>query len=96
MNTPIRPEEKKRILSQALWDLNMTPEEFEGVIRGVIVKDWPTRGFCVARLLESVNWYDVVKIFSPAELCAVWDEARGYLRSESIRKGMDFACGLLQ
>lgn len=89
-------EEQKSILSQALWDLNMTPEEFAGIIRGSIVKNWPKRGFCIARLLESVNWFDVVKVFSPAELCAEWEEAEAYLRSDSIRKGMEFACRTLR
>jgi hypothetical protein len=96
INITMLPEEKKMILSQALWDLNLTPEEFEGIIKGAVVRSWPDRGFCVARLLESVNWYDVVKIFSLAEICAVWEEARKHLRSESIRKGMDFACGILR
>jgi hypothetical protein len=85
-------EEAKKIITQALWDLNMTPDEFVGVIQGTLERSWPTRGFCVARLLESANWFDIIKIFSPAEICAVWAEAEKYLRSESIRKGMEFAC----
>lgn len=89
-------EEQKKMLSQALWDLNLTAEEFSGIIRGSIARKWPSRGFCVARLLESVNWFDVVKIVSPAEICAAWEEAKGYLRIESIRKGMEFACRTLR
>jgi len=79
-------EDKKKIISQALWDLNTTPEEFVDIIRGNVIREWPSQGFCVARLLESVNWFDVVKVFSPVEICEVWEEARKYIRSESIRK----------
>jgi hypothetical protein len=89
-------EESKKLISQALWDLNITPEEFVGIIRGTASRKWPDRGFCVARLVESVNWYDVVKIFSPAEICAAWEEAKKYTRTESIRKGMEFACRTLR
>lgn len=89
-------EEKRRVLSQALWDLNLTPDEFADIIEGRIVRAWPDRGFCVARLLESVTWFDVVKIFSPADLCAVWNEARKHVRDSSITKGMDFACRILR
>lgn len=92
----ISSEEQKTILSQALWDLNLTPDEFAGIIRGSITRRWPSREFCVARLLESVNWFDVVKIFTPAELCAAWEGARKHSRSDSIRKGMDFACRALR
>ena len=89
-------EKKKQILSQALWDLTLTPEEFAGIIRGSVVKKWPDRGFCVARLLESVNWFDVVMVFTPKEICPLWDEAKRYVRAKSIREGMDFACRVLR
>jgi len=95
MGIPLN-EEKRKIISQALWDLNLTPDEFVGIIRGTMAKKWPDRGFCVARLVESVNWYDVVKIFSPAEICAEWEEAKKYSRNTSIRKGMEFACRALR
>lgn len=88
--------QKKRIISQALWDLNITPEEFVGIIRGSAKRKWPDRGFCVARLLESVNWFEVVKIFTPSEICGAWEAAKKYSRNESIRKGMEFACRALR
>jgi hypothetical protein len=89
-------EGMKKIISQALWDLNLTPEEFVGIIRGSTDRQWPDRGFCVARLLESVNWFDIVKIFSPIEICSAWEEAKKHLRTDSIRKGMEFACRTLR
>lgn len=89
-------EEERKIISQALWDLNVPPEDFVGIIRGSIVRKWPERGFCVARLLESVNWFDVVKIFSPEEICEAWKSAEKYARNESIQKGMEFACRTLR
>jgi len=92
----ILPLEAKKILSQALWDLNLTPEEFLEIIEGKTKKKWPGRGFCVARLLESVNWFDIVKIIEPRELCSLWKDAKKYVRAKSIREGMDFACRVLQ
>ncbi len=92
----ILDDKKKRIISQALWDLNLTPEEFVGIIKGDSVRKWPDKGFCVARLLESINWFDVVKIFTPVEICRLWGEAKRYVRIKSIREGMDFACRILR
>lgn len=89
-------DEQKRIISQALWDLNMTPEEFAAVIRGKTTRNRPDRGFCAARLLESVNWFDIVKIFSPSEICEAWEEAKKYSKNDTIRKGMEFACRSLR
>lgn len=80
---------QKRIISPALGDLNMTPEEFAAVMRGKTTRNWPDRGFCVARLLESVNWFDIVKIFPPPEICEAWDEAKKYSRNDTIRKGLE-------
>ena len=54
--------EDKKIISQALWDMNLTPEEFLDIIEGKSERKWPERGFCVARVLESVSWFDIVKI----------------------------------
>ncbi|MBI4650796.1 hypothetical protein HY745_05820 [Candidatus Desantisbacteria bacterium] len=59
----------KKIISQALWDINLSPEEFLDIINGTSNKKWPVRGFCVARLLESVNWFDIVKIIEPKKIC---------------------------
>jgi hypothetical protein len=75
----ILPSEAKKILSQALWDLNLTPEEFLEIIEGETNRKWPERGFCVARLLESVNWFDIVKIIEPRKLCSLWKDAKKYV-----------------
>lgn len=89
-------EEQKDILKQALWDLNLDPEEFLEIIEGKSSRKWPDRAFCVARLLESVNWFDVVKIIDPRKICDIWIEAKKHVRFKSIREGMDFACRILQ
>jgi hypothetical protein len=89
-------EEQRRILKQCLWDMNLTPEEFLDIIEGRSTRKWPERAFCVARLLESVNWFKVVKIIDPEILCKLWNEARRYVRFKEIKEGMDFACRILQ
>jgi hypothetical protein len=88
--------EEKSILSQALWDLNLTPDEFLDILEGRATRKWPDRAFCVARLLESVNWFKIVRIINPRILCGVWEEARRYVRFKEIKEGMDFACRILQ
>jgi len=89
-------EEQRSILKQCLWDLNLTPEEFLAIIEGRSARKWPERGFCVARLLESVNWFKIVKIIEPRVLCGLWGEARRHVRFKEIKEGMDFACRILQ
>src|SRR3989338_3694183 len=89
-------EEKRRILKQALWDLNLSPEEFLDIIEGRSTRKWPDRAFCVARLLESVNWFKIVKVVEPRVLCKLWQDAKKYVRFNSIKEGMDFACRILQ
>jgi hypothetical protein len=88
-------EEQRSILKQALWDLNMGPDEFLDIIEGRSTRKWPDRGFCVARLLESVNWFDIVRIVEPKQICASWKTAQKHVRVQSIKKGMDFACRIL-
>jgi len=89
-------EEQRKILKQCLWDMNLTPEEFLDIIEGRSTRKWPERAFCVARLLESVNWFDIVRIVPPKEICSLWAEAKKYIRVKSIKEGMDFACTILQ
>ena len=89
-------DEQKGILKQCLWDMNLTPEEFLDIIEGRSRRKWPERAFCVARLLESVNWFDIVKIIEPEKICRLWDEAKRYVRFKSIKEGIDFACRVLQ
>ncbi len=89
-------EERDRILSQALWDLRLSPAEFLEIVEGKSKRSWPDRGFCVARLLESVNWFKIVRIINPKVLCGAWKNARQYVRVPEIREGMDFASRLLR
>lgn len=89
-------KEKEKILKQCLWDMNITAEEFLAIIEGKSKRHWPEREFCVARLLESVNWFDIVKIIEPAKLCSLWNGAKKHIRTISIKDGMDFACRLLR
>lgn len=89
-------EEQRGILKQCLWDMNLTSEEFLDIIEGRSTRKWPERAFCVARLLESVNWFDIVKIIEPQKVCSLWAEARRFVRFNSIKEGMDFACTILQ
>jgi len=90
-------DEQRSILRQCLWDLNLTPEDFLAILEGRLAKKWPDQAFCVARLLESVNWFEIVGIIKPERLCSYWtEEARQKVRFKSLKEGMDFACRLLR
>lgn len=90
-------EKQKSILKQCLWDLNLTPEEFLAIIEGRLHKKWPDKAFCVARLLESVHWFEIIDIFSPEFLCLLWDNnVKNKVKFKEIREGMDFVCRVLQ
>ena len=89
-------DEQKKIIKQALWDMNLTPEEFLEIIEGKSGRKWPDRAFYAARLLESINWFKIVKIIDPRVLCGLWPDAKKYVRFKEIKEGMDFACRILQ
>lgn len=76
--------------------MNLSPEDFIDIIEGRLAKKWPERAFCVARLLESVNWFKIVKVIEPTVLCNQWQDARRYVRLKDIKEGMDFACRVLR
>jgi len=84
------------IAKRAVWDTNLSPELFLSIIRGEVSLEWPTRAFCVARLLECASWYDVVKIIPPREVCLLWPDAERYARVNGIKRGMEYACRVLQ
>lgn len=67
-------DEQRSILRQCLWDLTLTPDDFLAIIEGRLVKKWPDKAFCVARLLESVNWFKIVKVIAPEKLCSLWTD----------------------
>ncbi len=90
-------DEQRSILRQCLWDLTLTPDDFLAIIEGRLVKKWPDKAFCVARLLESVNWFKIVKVIDPEKLCSLWtDEVKARVRFKPLKEGMDFACRVLQ
>lgn len=83
------------IAKRAVWDTDLSPVEFLSILRGEMSVEWPTRAFCVARLLECASWYDVVQVMSPEEICSLWPGAERHVRSKAIKKGMDYACRVL-
>lgn len=90
-------DEQRSILRQCLWDLTLTPEDFLAILEGRLVKKWPDQAFCVARLLESVNWFKIVEVIEPERLCSFWNEsAKKKVRFKPLKDGMDFACSVLQ
>ena len=91
-NTPLGLTLARR----AVWDMALQPQEFLKILHGELTVDWPSRPFCVARLLECASWYDVVKILPPQEICALWPEAQRFVRSKSLKLGMEYACRVLQ
>lgn len=84
------------IAKRAVWDLSLQPQDFLMILRGELTVSWPSRAFCVARLLECASWYDATTILPPREICSLWPDAQRYARSLSIRLGMDYACRILQ
>ena len=85
-----------KLAKRAVWDMALQPEDFLKILRGELALDWPSRPFCVARLLECATWYDVVRIISPREICSIWPEAQHFVRSKSLKLGMEYACRVLQ
>ena len=83
------------IARRAVWDTDLSPETYLAILRGEISVEWPTRAFCVARLLECSNWFDAVTVLSPQEICKFWPEAERHVRSRSIKLGMEYACRIL-
>lgn len=96
LSDPTSIELINTIAKRALWDTNISPDQFLAIIRGEESREWPSRAFCVARLLECASWYDVVKIIAPREICSLWPEAERYVRTTGIKRGMEYACRVLQ
>ncbi len=89
-------DEQKSILKQCIWDLNLSIEEFYAILTGKLQKRWPDQAFCIARLIESVNWFKIVKIIDPKELCRLWTEdVKRRIRHKTLKEGMEFACRIL-
>lgn len=85
-----------KIAKRAVWDMSLPPQDFLRILSGELKIDWPSRPFCVARLLECATWYDAVRIMPPREICSLWPEAERFVRSRSIKLGMEYACRILQ
>ena len=83
------------IARRAVWDTELSPDTFLAILRGEITAEWPSRAFCVARLLECSNWFDAVTILPPRVICELWSEAKFHVRSNAIKRGMEYACRIL-
>jgi hypothetical protein len=72
---PLTEWEKKRLISQLFWDLDVDTNEIDKLINGEIVQSGTISQMDVFyRLLTSFDWYTLLKIVPPERIHQLLDD----------------------
>jgi hypothetical protein len=84
--------EKNKLLSQILWDYNISADDIEAVLKGEkkLVGHY-TREALFQKILESYSWFTIIQLLTPNEIqYLLTNQAISKLRSPSLRHKYEF------
>ena len=90
--------ERKKLISQLLWDYNISTVDIDAVLKGEKQRAGHyTREMLFQKILESYPWFTVLKLFTPVEIsCLLTSNTINKLRSPSLKKKYEFVQKRLQ
>lgn len=84
--------EKNKLLSQILWDYDISIQDIEAVIKGEKkLAGHYTREMLFQKMLESYSWFTIIQLLTPVEIqYLLTNQAISKLRSPSLRQKYEF------
>ena len=84
--------ERNKLLSQILWDYNISTEDIEAVLKGEKkLAGHYTREVLFQKMIESYSWFTIIQFFTPNEIqYLLTNQTISKLRSPSLRQKYEF------
>lgn len=73
-----------------LWDVQMTNEVFDAILRGGVTAGQYDREWAALRLIEYAPYRDIRRLLADQAVLDLWPSLAGKIRSRSRREGMEF------
>jgi hypothetical protein len=73
-----------------VWDYDIDETQFRRLLDGEITLGRLDRTWAAVRLIEYAPYREIVRLLGFRELVKGWPEWRAHVRSEEIRRGLDF------
>ena len=91
-------QKRHRLLSQIVWDYNISIEELDDVLKGKLDRAGHySKEMIFKKIIESYPWFTVLYLFTPREIMAyLTTDTINQLRSKSLRLKYEFIRRRLQ
>jgi hypothetical protein len=73
-----------------VWDYDLDEAQFRRLLSGEITLGRLDRTWAAVRLIEYAPYREIVRLLGFRALIKGWPEWRAHVRSEEIRRGLDF------
>jgi hypothetical protein len=73
-----------------VWDYDLDEAQFRRLLAGEITLGRLDRTWAAVRLIEYAPYREIVRLLGFRELVKGWPEWRPHVRSEEIKRGLDF------
>lgn len=73
-----------------VWDYDLDEAEFRRILAGEVTRGRLDRTWAAVRLIEYAPYSEIVRLLGFRELVKGWPQWRARVRSEEIRRGLDF------
>jgi hypothetical protein len=73
-----------------LWDYDIDEDKLKDILAGKLEIGRINKQWANIRLLEYAPYKDIIKLIGYREIVKIWPKLRGYIRSDSRKRGFDF------
>lgn len=75
---------------QLIWDYQITPAEFDSILKGQSSLGSLNQAWAISRVLENLNYYTATKMVSLSTIKKNWNQIKPKLFKKSIKDGYEF------
>jgi len=75
---------------QLVWDYQITPTEFDSILKGQSSLGSLNQAWAISRVLENLNYYTATKMVSLNTIRENWNLVKPKLFKKSIKDGYEF------
>jgi len=77
-------------IKRIIWEYDISENDYLDMLFGKTRKGWFDQKWALRRAIESLNYYDLLKLVSIDTIRKYWPELRTKLRNKDVVQGLDY------
>ena len=82
---------KEEAYKKVIWDYTLDNATFWEIFEGKKTLGWFNRDWALVRLIENLNYYDLIEVVPFELIVRRWDAIKSKIRRGDVKRGFEFA-----